>query len=550
MKSQGHTPEMFDGRPVVGIANSWSDTTPCNAHLRDLAERVKRGVYRAGGLPLEFPVMSLGEVLMKPTTMLYRNLVAMEVEESIRSLPFDSIVTLSGCDKTTASMLLGVASVDVPAIVMTGGPMLKGISGTKEIAGATGLWEADRQRRAGTLDDAGWEEVENCLARSPGHCGVMGTASTMASMVEGLGLTLPGAAAIPAVDARRRVIAEQAGVRAVEMAGTDLTPQKILTIGAFRNAITLLHAIGGSTNAVIHLTALARRVGVDLDLKVFDELSRTTPLIANVVPTGDYQMEDFFYAGGIPGVMHELLPLLDQNAIDVTGQTVVSSAAKAKVQRPEVILPLDDPIDAEGGLAVLFGNLCPDGAVIKHGAATPSLLQHTGKAVVFESRRHLEATIDDPDLDVDADSVLVLKGGGPIGGPGMPEWGMLPIPKKIVESGVMDMVRISDARMSGTSEGACVLHIAPEAAVGGPLAVVETGDMIRLDVPGRRLDLLVDDDVIAERLTRWTPPEPAFTRGYGRLYLDNVSQADEGVDFPFMAGGTPVDDPAYNPETY
>lgn len=541
---------MFDGRPVVGIANSWSDTTPCNAHLRDLAERVKRGVYRAGGFPLEFPVMSLGEVLMKPTTMLYRNLVAMEVEESIRSLPFDSIVTLSGCDKTTVSMLLGVASVDVPSIVLTGGPMLKGISGAKEIAGASGLWEADRERRAGKLDEEGWLEVESCLARSPGHCGVMGTASTMASMVEGLGMTLPGAAAIPAVDARRRVIAEQAGVRAVEMAGTDLTPQKILTEGAFRNAITLLHAIGGSTNAVIHLTALARRVGVDVDLTLFDELSRTTPLIADVVPTGKFQMEDFFYAGGIPAVLNELLPLLDPDAIDVTGQTVVSQAAKTPVQRPEVIHPLDEPMDAEGGLAVLFGNLCPDGAVIKHGAASPQLLQHTGRAVVFEDRRHLEATIDDPDLDVDADSVLVLKGGGPVGGPGMPEWGMLPIPKKIVSAGVTDMVRISDARMSGTSEGACVLHIAPEAAVGGPLAIVQTGDMIKLDVPGRRLDLLVDDETIAKRLAEWSPPEPAFERGYGRLYLDNVSQADTGADFGFMAGGTPVDDPAYNPETY
>ncbi len=550
MRSQGHSSAMFDGRPVVGIANSWAETTPCNAHLRDIAEHVKRGVLRAGGFPLEFPVMSLGEVLMKPTTMLYRNLVAMELEESIRSLPFDSVVTLSGCDKTTVAMLLGVASVDVPAIVLTGGPMLKGISGTKEIAGATGLWEADRARRAGELDDAGWEEVEHCLARSPGHCGVMGTASTMASMVEGLGMTLPGAAAIPAVDARRRVIAEAAGVRAVEMAGTDLTPQKILTEGAFHNAIALLHAIGGSTNAVIHLTALARRVGVDLDLEVFDRLSRTTPLIANVTPTGEYQMEDFFYAGGIPAVLHELLPLLDQDAIDVTGNTVVSSAATAVVQNRDVIRSADDPLDSEGGLAVLFGNLCPDGAVIKHGAASPHLLQHTGKAVVFEDRRHLEAMIDDPDLDVDADSVLVLKRGGPIGGPGMPEWGMLPIPKKLGEAGIDDMVRISDARMSGTSEGACVLHIAPEAAVGGPLAVVENGDMIRLDVPARTLELLVDEATIAERLAAWSPSEPAFTRGYGKLYLDNVSQANEGADFAFMAGGTPVNDPAYNPETY
>lgn len=550
LRSQGHSDDMFDGRPVVGIANSWSETTPCNAHLRDLAEHVARGVRRAGGFPLEFPVMSLSEVLMKPTTMLYRNLAAMEVEESIRSLPFDAVVTLSGCDKTTVAMLLGVASVDVPAIVLTGGPMLRGMSGTKEIPGATALWEADRQRRAGQLDDAGWEEVEQCLARSPGHCGVMGTASTMAAMVEGLGLTFPGSAAIPAVDARRRVLAESAGVRAVDMAGTDLTPQKILTAGAFRNAITLLHAIGGSTNAVIHLTALAKRVGVDLRLGVFDELSRTTPLIADLVPSGKYQMEDFFYAGGVPAVLRELVPLLDSSAIDVTGETVASSAARAVVRNADVIRPLDDPISPEGGLAVLFGNLCPNGAVIKHGAASPDLLQHTGRAVVFESRRDLEASIDDAALDVDADSVLVLKGGGPVGGPGMPEWGMLPIPEKLAAQGVTDMVRISDARMSGTSQGACVLHIAPEAAVGGPLAVVETGDLIRLDVAKRRLDLLVDDAVIAERLSRWVAPAPAFERGYGRLYVDNVEQADEGADFPYMAGVTPVDDPAYNPETY
>jgi L-arabonate dehydrase len=550
MRSQGHSSDMFDGRPVVGIANSWSETTPCNGHLRDLAEHVKRGVLRAGGFPLEFPVMSLGEALMKPTTMLYRNLVAMEVEESIRSLPFDSVVTLSGCDKTTVAMMLGVASVDVPAIVLTGGPMLRGMAGTKEIAGATGLWEADRQRRAGNLDDDEWSEVEHGLARSAGHCGVMGTASTMAAMVEGLGLTLPGAAAIPAVDSQRRVIAEAAGVRAVAMAGTDLTPQRILTEGSFHNAISLLHAIGGSTNAVVHLIALARRVGVDLDLGVFDRLSRVTPLLADVVPTGRYQMEDFYYAGGIPAVVHELIPLLDAQAIDVTGSTVVQSAVGAPNRNLDVIRTVAKPLSEEGGLAVVFGNLCPDGAVIKHGAASPHLLQHTGPAVVFENRRHLESTIDDPDLGVDADSVLVLKGGGPIGGPGMPEWGMLPIPKKLGAEGVEDMVRISDARMSGTSEGTCVLHIAPEAAVGGPLAIVETGDLIRLDVPARRLDLLVDEQTIAQRLAEWEPPSPAFTRGFGRLYLDNVSQANDGADFAFMAGSTPVNDPAYNPRTY
>lgn len=550
LRSQGHASAMFDGRPVIGIANTWSETTPCNAHLRDLAEHVKRGVLRAGGFPLEFPVMSLGEALMKPTTMLYRNLAAMELEESIRALPFDAVVALSGCDKTTASVLLGLASVDVPAIVLTGGPMLRGISGTTEIPGATGLWHADRDRRAGTLDAAGWAEVEHCLARSPGHCGVMGTASTMAAMVEGLGMTLPGGAAIPAVDARRRVLADAVGVRAVELVGTDLTPQRVLGAGAFHNAISLLHAIGGSTNAVIHLIALARRVGVELDLAEFDRLSRGTPLIADLVPTGRFQMEDFFYAGGVPAVLQRLLPLLDPDAVSVTGERVVTAAARATVANPAVIRPLDDPLATEGGLAVLFGSLCPRGAVIKHGAATPTLLTHTGPAVVFENRRHLEATIDDPDLDVDANSVLVLKNGGPIGGPGMPEWGMLPIPRKLAMAGVTDMVRVSDARMSGTSDGTCVLHVAPESAVGGPLTVVETGDLIRLDVPARRLDLLVDEATITRRLAAWVPSPPAFVRGYGRLYLEHVTQADEGADFELSAGGTSVTHPAYNPTTY
>lgn len=550
LRSQGYHSDMFDGRPVVGIANTWSETTPCNAHLRDLAESVKQGVLREGGFPLEFPVMSLGEVLMKPTTMLYRNLVAMEVEESVRALPFDALVTLSGCDKTTASVLMGIASVDVPTVMLTGGPMLRGISGTKEIPGATGLWQADRARRAGTMSDDEWEEVEHCLARSPGHCGVMGTASTMASMVEALGMTLPGSAAIPAVDARRRVIAEETGIQAVRNAMTERTPQAIMTPAAFHNAITVLHAIGGSTNAVIHLTAVARRLGVSLGLDMFDALSRVTPLIANVVPTGEYQMEDLFYAGGIPAVMGELVDLLDPAALDVRGVSVAESVSTVSVADRRVIRSVDDPLATEGGLAVLRGSLCPDGAVIKHGAASEHLLQHTGPAVVFENRRHLEASIDDPALDVDANSVLVLKNGGPVGGPGMPEWGMLPIPKKLAEQGVEDMVRVSDARMSGTSEGACVLHVAPESAVGGPLALVETGDLIRLDVPNRTLDLLVDDAVLADRRAQWQSPPPAFTRGFGRLYVEQVEQADVGADFGFLRGVTPVDDPTYDPETY
>jgi L-arabonate dehydrase len=540
VKAEGFSEAMFDGRPVIGIANSWSELTSCNAHLRQVAEAVKRGVLSAGGFPLEFPTISLCEVLMKPTTMLFRNLMAMDVEECIRAYPLDGVVLLSGCDKTTPAMLMGAASADVPAIVVTGGPMLRGIRGQEELGSGTDTWRLWAERRAGRLSEEEFCEYEACMSRSAGHCMVMGTASTMAAMAEALGMALPGNAAIPAADARRLVLAELSGRRMVEMAREGLKPSRILTSAAFDNAIRADMAIGGSTNAIIHLVAIAGRAGLPLPLARFDELSRTTPLLVNVKPSGKYLMEDFFYAGGLPAVLRELLPLLHRDALTVNGETIGDNVATAENWNTDVIRPLAMPIAPEGGTVVLTGNLCPDGAVLKQSAASAHLLTHRGRAVVFEDHADLHARIDDPSLPVDERSVLVLKRVGPKGAPGMPEWGAAPIPARLLKAGVKDMVRISDARMSGTSYGTVVLHVSPEAAVGGPLALVQDGDEIELDVPSRRLTLRVPDDELARRRAAWTPRPPHYERGYGRLFLDHVLQAHQGVDFDFLRGKTPV----------
>jgi dihydroxy-acid dehydratase len=540
LKAEGWSDVMFDGRPVIGIANSWSELTNCNAHLRQVAEAVKRGVLSAGGFPLEFPTISLGEILMKPTTMLFRNLMAMDVEECIRAYPLDGVVLLSGCDKTTPAMLMGAASADVPAIMVTGGPMLRGMWGQVELGSGTDNWRYWAELRAGRISEEEWCEMESCISRSAGHCMVMGTASTMASMAEALGMTLPGNAAIPASDSRRMALAEMSGRRIMDMAREGLKPSQILTPQAFDNAIRADMAIGGSTNAIIHMVAIAGRAGVDLPLTRFDELSRTTPFLVNVRPSGKYLMEDFFYAGGLPVVLKELLPLLHRDAPTVTGKSIAENVADAKNHNPDVIRSLAIPISGEGGTVILKGNLCPDGAVLKQSAASPQLLTHRGRAVVFEDHADLHARIDDPNLEVDENSVLVLKRVGPKGAPGMPEWGAAPIPQKLLKQGVKDMVRISDARMSGTSYGTVVLHVSPEAAIGGPLALVENGDEIELDVPNRRLTLRVPEEELAKRRARWTPRPPHYTRGYGRLFLDHVLQAHEGVDFDFLRGKTPV----------
>ncbi|HEV8441722.1 MAG TPA: IlvD/Edd family dehydratase [Methylomirabilota bacterium] len=543
LKSEGFSDVVFDGRPVIGIANSWSELTNCNAHLRQVAEAVKRGVWSAGGFPLEFPTISLGEILMKPTTMLFRNLMAMEVEECIRAYPLDAVVLLSGCDKTTPAMLMGAASADVPAIMVTGGPMLRGMWRDQELGSGTDARKLWSQRRAGEVSDEEMAEVESCLSRSTGHCMVMGTASTMASMAEALGLTLPGNAAIPAPDSRRLALAEMSGRRAVEIArARGPRPSELLTAEAFDNAIRADMAIGGSTNAIVHLVAIAGRAGVPLPLSRFDELSRSTPLLVNVRPSGKHLMEDFYYAGGLPAVLKELLPLLQAEALTVNGKTLGDNVATARCHDPDVIRPLSLPLAPEGGTVILFGNLCPDGAVLKQSAASAHLLVHRGRAVVFEDHETMARRIDDPALAIDETSVLVLKNAGPKGGPGMPEWGAAPIPARLLKAGVKDMVRISDSRMSGTSYGTVILHVAPESAVGGPLALVRDGDVIELDVPRRRLTLQVDEAELARRRAAWTPRPDAATSGYLRLFLDHVLQADEGVDFDFLRGMRPVRD--------
>ncbi len=535
LRSEGFGAQVFGGRPVVGICNSWSELNNCNVHLRQVAEAVKRGVWAAGGFPLEFPTISLGELFMKPTTMLFRNLMAMDVEEMIRANPIDGVVLLCGCDKTTPAQLMGAASADIPAIMVTGGPMLAGNWKGNVLGSGTDGRRYFQELRAGRITDEQWCEIEGCIARSAGHCTVMGTASTMAALAEALGMTLPGNAAIPAVDSRRYQLAEASGARIVEMIRQDLRPSRILTRAAFENAIKTDMAIGGSTNAVVHLVAIAGRLGIELPLSEFDRISRQTPFLVNVKPSGAYVMEDFFYAGGLPAVLKELAPLLDTTVLTATGRTLEENLRSVeRSTNRDVIRPLDQPLAPEGGTAILYGSLAPGGAVIKQTAASPRLLRHRGRAVVFASYDDLRARIDDPALEVDANSILVLQNAGPKGGPGFPEWGHLPIPAKLLKQGVDDMVRISDARMSGTSFGTDVLHVAPESAVGGPLALVRTGDEISLDVEARRLDLCVSQGELNRRRAQWRPPAPHYTRGYGKLFLDHVTQADQGCDFDFL----------------
>ncbi len=533
LRAEGLGPEIFNGKPVIGICNSWSELTQCNAHLRQVAEAVKRGVWAAGGVPLEFPTISLGELFMKPTTMLFRNLMSMDVEESISANPIDGVVLLSGCDKTTPAQLMGAACADLPSIMVTGGPMLSGRWGTQAVGSGTDGRRVFEELKAGRITEEQIREIESCISRSAGHCNVMGTASTMASMAEALGMTLPGNAAIPAPDSRRYQLAEASGRRAVEMVGEDLRPSAILTKSAFENAIRADMAIGGSTNAVVHLIAIAGRLGVDLSLDDFDRLSRETPFITNVKPSGEYLMEDFYYAGGLPAVMKEILPLL-HDLPTANGKTIFENFGDAKCSNRDVISTLDNPRGREGGTAILYGNLAPDGAVIKQTAASPHLLTHRGKAVVFDDYKKLRAHIDDEDLEIDENSALVLQNAGPKGGPGFPEWGHLPIPAKLLKRGVLDIVRISDARMSGTSFGTDVLHVSPEAAIGGPLAAVQTGDEIELDVPNRKIELRVEDNEIKRRLADRPPTPVHYERGYGKLFLDQVTQAHEGCDFEFL----------------
>jgi L-arabonate dehydrase len=534
LRSEGFPADVFDGKPVIGICNSWSELNNCNLHLRDVAAAVKRGVWAAGGVPLEFPTISLGEMFMRPTTMLYRNLMAMDVEESIRANPLDAVVLLCGCDKTTPAQLMGAASADIPAIVVPGGPMLAGEWRGQRLGSGTDGKKLFDQYRTGRITEEEWCEIEGCIARTSGHCAVMGTASTMTSLAEALGMTLPGSASIPAPDSRRLAIAELSGRAVVDMIEPGLKPSRIMTRKAFENAITVLMAMGGSTNAVVHLIAMAGRLGISLTLEDFDRISRRTACIVNVQPSGEYLMEDLFNAGGVPAVMHRIQDLLHGDCETVNGKTVGENIATTSSRNDALIRPRDQPVYPEGGIAVLHGNLAPRGAVIKQSAASKHLLQHRGKAYVFETRDEMLAQVDRDDLPVDRDTVLVMRNCGPKGAPGFPEWGHIPMPRKLLNEGVTDMVRISDARMSGTSFGTVVLHVAPESAIGGPLALVKTGDEILLDVDARKVELLVSADQLERRGQLFTPPPPHYTRGYGRLFLDHVTQADLGCDFDFL----------------
>jgi len=542
-KQAGFSAEDITGRPVIAILNTWSDANPCHAHFRLRAEEVKRGVWQAGGFPMEIPVLTLGETFMKPSTMLYRNLLAMDAEEALRSYPADGVVLMGGCDKTVPALIMGATSANLPAIFVPAGPMLRGNWRGQTLGSGTDVWKYWAERRAGTIDECAWREMEDGIARSFGTCMTMGTASTMASAVDALGMTLPGASSIPAADSAHPRMAVAAGRRIVEMVWEDLRPRDILTTAAFENAVTAAMALGGSTNAIIHLIAMAGRAGACLDLDRFDALSRRTPFLANIRPSGRFLMEDFFYAGGLPGVLRRLRDLLHTECVTVSGRTLGEHIDGAIVSNDEVIAPRERPLGPEGGVAVLRGNLAPDGAVIKHTAAERRLLQHAGPAVVFRDYNDLAARIDDPSLPVTADSVLVLQNAGPLGGPGMPECGMLPIPKKLLAAGVRDMVRISDARMSGTAYGACVLHVAPESFVGGPLALVGDGDVIELDVPERRVTLRVSEEELSRRRARWTPREIQYPRGFGRMYAAHVTQANRGCDFDFLEGTAPIADP-------
>ena len=533
-KAEGFGEASYEGKPIIGICNTWSELTHCNSHLRELAQSVKIGVWQSGGFPMEFPVMSLGEYNMKPTTMLYRNLLSMDVEESITANPLDGVVLLGGCDKTTPALLMGAASADIPAILVTGGPQLKGNWKGEELGSCTDCRRYEVELRAGTIDENDWAELQNCIVRSNGHCMTMGTASTMGTMGEALGMALPGNAAIPAVDSRRKQLAEEAGRQIVKNVGSDLIPSKIMDEKAFDNAIKCLHAIGGSTNAIIHLIAIAGRVGIDLTLERFDELSKTTPFILNLKPSGQYLMEDFYYAGGVPALMSRIENILDKDNITVTGHTISENISGHLVHNDDIIRPMSDPLDPEGGLAVLYGNIAPTGAIIKPTAASQELMVHKGKAIVFEDHDDLGKRIDDPNLSVSPDDVLVMKNSGPIGGPGIPEWGFLPIPKKILATGVRDMLRLSDARMSGTAFGTVVVHITPESAGGGPLSAIRDGDMVEIDVPNRKLNLLISDEELDARLESDSNDVPEFKRGYKWLHAQHILQADKGCDFDFL----------------
>jgi dihydroxy-acid dehydratase len=543
LRQFGYDRADWAGKPVIGILNTWSEINACHGHLRARAEDVKRGVWQAGGFPIELPAMSLAEPFVKPSTMLYRNFLAMECEELLRSHPIDGAVLMGGCDKTTPGLIMGAISMGLPVIYAPAGPMLRGNWRGHTLGSGSDAWKYWDEKRAGRIGEKEWNEIESGIARSFGTCMVMGTAATMMAIAEALGLTLPGASSIPAPDANHPRMCAAAGRRIVDMVWEDLTPEKILNPAAFDNAIRVHMALGGSTNAIIHVIAMARRAGVSLDMQRFDEISRKVPVIANITPSGKYLMEDFFYAGGLRALMTAMQSLLDLSCITVTGGTVGDNIAGAAVHLPDVIHPLDAPLYPEGATVVLTGNLAPRGCVMKPAAADQRFLAHRGKAIAFENYEHMAREVERDDLDVTPDHVLVLKNAGPKGGPGMPEWGMLPIPKKLVKAGVRDMVRISDARMSGTSYGACILHVAPESFVGGPIALVQTGDEIEIDVAARRIHLHVGDDELARRRAAWTPPPPRYARGYGAMYSQHIGQADEGCDFDFLEGTARVAEP-------
>ncbi|WP_281684349.1 L-arabinonate dehydratase [Thalassobaculum salexigens] len=539
----GYSREDWNGKPVIAIVNTWSEINPCHTHFRQRAEEVKRGVWQAGGFPVELPAISLSEPFQKPTTMMYRNLLAMETEELLRSYPADGAVLMGGCDKTTPALLMGAASMNIPSIFVPAGPMLRGNWHGKTLGSGSDTWKYWAELKVGNISERDWEEIEEGIARSPGTCMTMGTAATMMSAVEALGMSLPGSSAIPAPDSNHSRMAALSGRRIVDMVWEDLKPSDIMTEGAFENSISTVMAMGGSTNAIVHLIAMAGRLGLPIDLDRFDAISRRVPWLADIRPSGRWLMEDFFYAGGLPALLGELKDLLHTDAVTVSGKTLGEDIANADVYNEEVIRRRANPMSKQGGLAVLRGNLAPNGAVIKQTAMDPKFMKHRGPAVVFADYNDMAARLDDPNLEVTPDSVIVLKHAGPQGGPGMPEWGMLPIPKKILEMGIRDMVRISDARMSGTSYGTCVLHVAPESWVGGPLAFVQDGDMIELDVDGRRLHLDVSDEELAARKAAWTPPQRKFERGFGAIYADHITQADKGCDFDVLMGTMATPEP-------
>jgi len=543
LRQFGYDKADWEGKPVIGIINTWSDLNACHAHLRSRADDVKRGVWEAGGFPVELPAMSLSEPFIKPTTMLYRNFLAMETEELLRSHPIDGAVLMGGCDKTTPALIMGAISMGIPSIYVPAGPMLRGNWRGQKLGSGSDVWKYWDEKRAGNITDDDWNEIEGGIARSFGTCMVMGTAATMMSIAEAMGLALPGASSIPAADSSHPRMCSAVGRRITDMVWEDLTPAKILSPAAFDNAIKVHMALGGSTNAIVHVVAMARRAGIALGMDRFDAISREVPVIANITPSGQYLMEDFYYAGGLRALMAELRDLLDLSCMTVTGRTLGENIAGAKVHLPEVIHPLSDPIYEGGATAVLTGNLAPNGCVMKPSAADQRLTQHRGKVIAFDDYNHMMREVERDDLEVTADHILVLKHAGPQGGPGMPEWGMLPIPKKLVKQGVRDMLRISDARMSGTSYGACILHVAPESFVGGPLAFVQTGDEIEVDVKNRRIHLHVSDEELARRKSAWTPPKPHYTRGYGAMFAQHIGQADQGCDFDFLLAGENTPEP-------